>query len=87
MEAQSSYRRGEAPGQFCGWSPPKLDRAAGVSSLLLFAFLSVSPAATAVSCSIGAVALLLLLVGLLYLALKKWRHESESNELAQELEM
>lgn len=70
----------------CGWSPTKPDRAAGVSSFLLFAFLSFGTA-EAVSGSIGVVVLILLLVGLLSLALKKWRHESESNELAQELEM
>lgn len=89
MEAQrqeSSYRGGEAPGRFCGWHhhsqtgqlahPP-----------FFYLLLSFGTAATAVSGSIGVMALILLLLGLLSLALKKWRHESESNELSQELEM
>lgn len=64
-----------------------LTRAAEVYSFLLFAFLSLGTAATAISGSIGVVALILLLVGLLSMTLKKWRHESELNKLALELEM
>lgn len=87
MEAQrweSSYRSGEVPGQFYGWLPV-LVRAAEVSSFLLFAFFSLGTAATALSGSIGVVALILLLVGFLSMTLKKWRHESELNKLALEL--
>ena len=47
--------------------------------MVLFASLSLGTAATAVSSSIGVVALILLLVGLLSMTLKKWRHESELN--------
>lgn len=56
-----------------------------MSSFLLFASPSLGTAATAISGSVGVVALILLLVGLLSMTLKKWRHESELNKLALEL--
>ena len=43
----------------------------------LFASLSLGPTATVLSGSIGVIALILLLMGLMSMPLKKWRHESE----------
>lgn len=83
---KSSCRSREAPGQFCGWSP-KLAEAGGASSFLWFASLSLGTAATVISGSVGVVALILLLVGLLSMTLKKWRHESKLSKLALDLRM
>lgn len=44
-------------------------------------------AATVISGSVGVVALILLLVGLLSMTLKKWRHESKLSKLALDLRM
>ncbi|KAF5916552.1 hypothetical protein HPG69_005347 [Diceros bicornis minor] len=73
-EAEELLQEWRGPRAICG-SSSKPARAAGVSSTLLFASLSLGTAATAISSSIGVVALILLLVGLLSMTLKKWRHE------------
>lgn len=52
-----------------------------------FASPSFSTAATVISGSIGVVALILLLVGLLSMTLKKWRHESELSKLVLDLKI
>lgn len=69
------------------WRVTKASQSSWMILMSLGCFLQPSTAATALSGSIAAVALILLLVGLLSMTLKKWKHESELNKLALELGM
>lgn len=62
-----------------------MPQAARLSSVILITYCSFGTATTAVLGSMGIVALILLLVGLLSMTLKKWKHKSKLSMLALEL--